>query len=131
METQAATHGDFAVVTVLAHEWGHVNQKALEMREDGATTGLELHADCQAGAFAAAEQAVGNLDSGDLTESFSSLCAAADPTDAGAHGTCEERSAAFSHGYRGAIAQLPNVCGSDPLAAMQTIFRRRRKPQAE
>lgn len=113
--------GDFAVVTVLAHEWGHANQLHLELLEGPATKDQELHADCQAGMFAAVEQAVGHIEPGDLAESFASLCAAGDPAQAQTHGTCEERSGAFKHGYEQSRLRLPLVCGTAPLEIMKEI----------
>jgi len=117
--------GDFARVTIIAHEWGHRNQAALGLFGGNRTTFQnEQHADCQAGIFAAVAEARGFVDMGDPMEAFASLCSAAglsgwfDPTS---HGTCDERVAAFQHGYLSAREQLAQVCGPSPLTVMASI----------
>lgn len=127
MNQQFFVLGDFAPAVVAAHEWGHLNQ---------ARTGLlgsplrvqkqnELHADCQAGIFAAIEESVGNLQAQDINEAFRSLCLAGDPAWAwynpNGHGTCNERVSAFTHGYTSAKQQLDSLCGGNPQTAMLAI----------
>jgi hypothetical protein len=116
---QLAQFGDFAIVTILAHEWGHLNQTSIEGiggRFDGMSK--EDHADCQAGVFAAFEQDAGHLDDGDLSEAFGSLCALGTPLgvfDPADHGTCEERVAAFRVGYESAVGHSAQLCEQDPF----------------
>ena len=86
----------------------------------------ELHADCQAGMFAAVEERDGLLDVGDVCEAFRGLCAAGDPFESpwfqpGAHGTCEQRTQAFETGYQGMKALLDEDCETTPAAAIQRI----------
>lgn len=124
MNSQAAMHGDFAPVTIAAHEWGHRNQAFLGLGP--VNKSLELHADCQAGMFAAVAEHRGLLDMGDVYEAFSSLCMAGDAMGSpwftpGAHGTCTERVSAFEAGYLGALDSLDLVCGSRPLDVMRDI----------
>lgn len=123
---QAGRFGDFAPVAILAHEWGHLNQQRLGQLNGPTTKVQELHADCQAGVFAAFEEDAGNLQMGDVDEAFASLCSAGDPVAApwfqpGAHGTCSERHEAFSHGLDTARAILDRLCTGDRLATMRAI----------
>ncbi len=64
--------GDFAWVTVMAHEWGHHVQTLLNLR---ASIGNkhELQADCLAGAYAKDAQTRRILAPGDVTEAVASL----------------------------------------------------------
>jgi hypothetical protein len=126
--SQYAQHGDFAVVTILAHEWGHINQGVTGISYDPSvpTIARELHADCQAGIFAAVEADAGLLAAGDAEEAFSSLCSAGDPEGTpwfhpSAHGTCAQRVDAFAWGFEEATARLEDVCGPNPLAVMREI----------
>ena len=116
MEQQAFTHGDFAPVAIVAHEWGHFNQHRL-----GVVNGTrlpiqnELHADCQAGVFAAVEESAGLLSMGDVMEAFSSLCSASDPSgwfDPRGHGDCPTRVSAFRWGYEHGRSRLGELCSS-------------------
>lgn len=127
LNQQFFAFGDFAPVTILAHEWGHLNQHDLGLLQGSSNKALELHADCQAGIFAAYEADIGNLSAGDVEEAFGSLCAAGDPATSpwfqpGAHGTCEERLSAFQFGFSGAQQQLSSLCsGRDQLSTMRSI----------
>lgn len=112
--------GDMAAVVVVAHEWGHVNQQRTGMLYDEERTPVEneLHADCQAGAFAAILQAWGELSRDDISGAFFALCHFGDEEgffDALGHGDCEVRRNAFMYGYRGAQFEIDALCGKDPV----------------
>lgn len=98
-----STFGDFAWVTILAHEWGHHVQNLEGIR--GLPPKLrELQADCLAGAYARDAETRGLLDPGDVSEAVAISARSGDPMwlpeDAeGAHGTSDERVAAFMRGY--------------------------------
>ncbi|HKP52611.1 MAG TPA: neutral zinc metallopeptidase [Chloroflexia bacterium] len=101
---QLASDGDFAPVTILAHEWGHLVQNNLGIdRRATHTIELELQADCFAGAWAAHAGDEGLLEEGDLDEGANSLFKAGDDSDLpwfveGAHGQPEQRFRAFEIG---------------------------------
>ena len=101
---QLNTDGDFAPVTILAHEWGHLVQGNLGLLQGQfLTIQTELQADCFAGAWAASAGEKGYLEEGDLDEGASSLFKAGDDIDypwfkPGAHGQPEERIQAFNMG---------------------------------
>ena len=125
MNWQFAQWGDFAPVTIAAHEWGHRNQAQAGLLNRGRSTFQnEQHADCQAGVFAAIEESRGLLEMGDVMESFNSLCAGGgasgwfDPTS---HGTCQERILAFQHGYTTGGQRLAALCSSARLETMLAI----------
>lgn len=92
--------GDFAPVTILAHEWGHLVQANLGLLS---SPYAELQADCLAGAYASYAQAQGLLEPGDLEEAAVSLFQAGDPRlpwfTPRTHGRPEERVIAFSIGF--------------------------------
>jgi hypothetical protein len=93
--------GDFAWVTILAHEWGHHVQD--QLAENGladafvfrGTTAVELEADCLAGVYAQDAAVRGWLDAGDISEAVTiSMLAGGDD-----HGTGDNRLTAFMAGY--------------------------------
>jgi predicted metalloprotease len=96
--------GDFAVVIILAHEWGHAVQAQVgELR--GLSINKELQADCYAGSYA--HHAVNfsenvRLDPGDLDEGATMLFLVGDRNtdwfDDNAHGTSEQRMEAYIAG---------------------------------
>src|SRR5215204_1616495 len=99
--------GDAAVALVLAHEWGHHVQRLLGLF-NGAyfTIQTELQADCFAGTFFNYANQAGWLDPGDLDEALALSWKAGDPDvvawfDPGAHGSSEQRVAAFRRGFLG------------------------------
>lgn len=103
--------GDFGAVFVLAHEWGHLLQGNLGLLGASGQFNieLELQADCLAGVYAASANARGLLERGDLEEAAGALFISGDPTgtpwyDPQAHGTVEQRTAAFVSGYRSGLA---------------------------
>lgn len=102
----------------LAHEWGHVIQAQatdidLSLDPDGLPIDAELQADCLAGAWAA-ERA-----EADLERLRADVAAAGDPEEVGiddphAHGTAEERTAAFDIGLDGG----PAACVDELMSAL-------------
>ncbi|CAA9566605.1 MAG: hypothetical protein AVDCRST_MAG87-2010 [uncultured Thermomicrobiales bacterium] len=104
--------GDFAWVTVVAHEWAHHIQAEQgryateEPHDDGGyyVIQLELEADCLAGAYAGDADARGWLDDGDIDEALALTAQSGDAEDTRwndplAHGTGQQRVKAFSTGY--------------------------------
>lgn len=99
----------------LAHEWGHVIQAQAPqidlMEVDGLAIDSELQADCFAGGWAST--AYGDADVAALRESVAEigdeLHVPLDDPDA--HGTAEERVAAFSVGYDSGV----EACVTDEL----------------
>lgn len=93
--------GDFAWITILAHEWGHHIQAQLQRAGvltrfgNGGAQSVELQADCLAGVYTQDADTRGVLDVGDLTEA---VIIAALSGDSG-HGTGDERLSAFMLGY--------------------------------
>jgi predicted metalloprotease len=108
--------GDFAVGLVIAHEYGHAMQA--RGRLNGQTIVLELHADCLAGAWAAAVAAgEGGMapffERDDLDAAVGGFLTFADPlgtpaADTGAHGTAFDRLNAFGEGFERGLSP----CGS-------------------
>src|SRR5262245_6942089 len=97
--------GDFAWITVLAHEWGHHIQLVLGIHQE-LSINRELQADCFAGTYAQRAQQQGFLQEGDVTEAVLITVLSADPaglpeTADGAHGSGDDRLTAFMKGYRG------------------------------
>jgi hypothetical protein len=86
---------DFAVVTVIAHEWGHHVQVLLGLSVSGIPQ--ELQADCLAGMFAGHGAAQGYLEPGDLDEAITISWHAGDV----AHGSGSQRVEWFLRGYNG------------------------------
>lgn len=114
--------GDYAWVSVVAHEWGHHIQDSLGLRglERSTKTGAltyresELQADCLAGAYSRDAQDRGWISAADLDAATALFAFAGDPPgtpddDLMAHGTAEERRAAFSTGFNRGYAS----CGLD------------------
>jgi uncharacterized protein len=98
-----ATVGDFAWITVLAHEWGHHVQLVLGI-EPELTIDRELQADCLAGSYAQRALQQGFLQEGDLTEAMVISILSADPIEMGetvdgAHGSGDYRVTSFMEGY--------------------------------
>ncbi len=109
--------GDFAWVTVIAHEWGHHVQAQLGIyatenpKLDGGLYSVELEqqADCLAGVYTANAEDRGWLDPGDYEEAIYLTGVAGDPEgtaadDPEAHGTSEQRLDAFRSGYTEGLA---------------------------
>lgn len=103
MERSLNRHGDFAPVAILAHEWGHLVQANLGIRQEY-TILQELQADCLAGAYGTYLEERGNLEEGDLEEGLRQMFAIGDSPNvpwfhSSAHGTGEQRYEAFQHGF--------------------------------
>ena len=99
------TVGDFAWITILAHEWGHHVQQVLGITHE-LTIDRELQADCLAGAYAQRALVQGFLQEGDVTEAVLINMLSGDPiemeeTVEGAHGSSDYRVTAFMQGYFG------------------------------
>ena len=93
--------GDFAWVTILAHEWGHhVQDQLAESGVSGSSSGfgtraIELEADCLAGVYAQDAEVRGWLETGDLSEAVTISILAG----GGDHGSSDDRLSAFMAGY--------------------------------
>ena len=97
---------DFAVASVIAHEFGHHVQHELGLsRTELPGKFQELSADCLGGVWSYAAYQNGQLDAGDIDEALMAAWSAGSdqPDDDGPdpHGTREERVNAFSLGYSG------------------------------
>ncbi len=97
------TVGDYAWITVLAHEWGHHVQTVLGI-EPELTIDRELQADCFSGAYAQRALQQGFLQEGDVTEGVMMTILGGDPVEMeemveGAHGSSDYRVTAFMEGY--------------------------------
>jgi hypothetical protein len=95
--------GDFAWITILAHEWGH-HVQAMSGSYAGTGNKHELQADCLAGSYALDAETRGLLEPGDVTEAVVVAATSGDmvgfPQDQpGAHGTSDERISALMRGY--------------------------------
>ena len=122
--TYGAQGGDFAQAYVLAHEYGHHVQDLLGDSErarrsfeqsgpQGASTRLELQADCYAGVWTnnAERQGLFTLDPGDVQEGLSAAAAVGDDRiqekstgrvepESWTHGSAEQRQTWFQTGFR-------------------------------
>lgn len=99
--------GDYAAVSILAHEWGHLVQTQLG-RANGRTFSIlmELQADCAAGAYTQYAERMRELDEGDMEEAGVGLFTAGDPIGmpwfaSQAHGKSMQRINSFLDGYKG------------------------------
>ncbi|MEM8860348.1 MAG: neutral zinc metallopeptidase [Chloroflexota bacterium] len=107
MESSLSRHGDFAPVAIMAHEWGHLVQANLGIRQEY-TILQELQADCLAGAYGTYLEERGNLEEGDLEEGLRQMFAIGDSPNTpwfhpNAHGTGEQRYDAFLNGYENGV----------------------------
>lgn len=108
MNSIASNVGDAAAYSILAHEYGHSVQQHLGLLVSGIPTPtLELQADCLSGAFFAASNYAGLIESGDLEEAMFSALSSGDYnySDANHHGTPEQRVQAFQTGFA-----TPDAC---------------------
>lgn len=103
--------GDFSVVIILAHEWGHAVQNQWNTLSLGLSIERELQADCFAGAYArhaARTSRNVRLDPGDVEEGMTALFYAGDADtawfDPQAHGTSEQRVASYQRGLQGGFS---------------------------
>jgi len=97
--------GDYAVATVIAHEWGHAVQIQLGLLR-GSLLQVELQADCLAGAYTKHADSNGILEQGDVDEGRTLLAQLGDPPSRNrrgfsrvSHGTAAQRVSAFNTGY--------------------------------
>ncbi|NRQ37932.1 hypothetical protein HII36_39800 [Nonomuraea sp. NN258] len=108
MEALREEMGDGSVYLIIPHEFGHAVQAQLRT-EFELNVQVELQADCYAGGTLSALVESGQLiaQPGDADELLLSLEAAGDPTDdwldPSAHGTAEQRQAAFTTGYENGV----------------------------
>ena len=98
-----ANVGDYAWITVLAHEWGHHVQVVLGI-EPELTIDRELQADCFSGAYAQRALQQGFLQEGDISEAVMMAILSGDPIEMdemvdGAHGSGDYRVTSFMEGY--------------------------------
>ena len=98
-----ASVGDFAWITVLAHEWGHHVLTVLGITPE-LTIDRELQADCFSGAYAQHALQMGYLQEGDVTEATVMTILSGDPIEMdefadNAHGSSDYRLTAFMQGY--------------------------------
>lgn len=110
MQDQLDTVGDFAVVVIIAHEWGHsIQAQTTLMTDNEYTIDNELQADCFAGAYsqyANVKSVRVLLEDGDIEEGANAIFLVGDPEgtpwfDENAHGTGRQRLAAFTVGLDG------------------------------
>lgn len=111
MEYELETVGDFSVVVILAHEWGHAVQPQWPDARYEFSILTELQADCFAGAYSAyasndSERVT--LEAGDLQEGVIALYFVGDiDTDwfeEGAHGDSQQRLTMFLTGFQDGYA---------------------------
>jgi predicted metalloprotease len=107
MEYQLENVGDFAVVVILAHEWGHAIQNIYSGARFEFSILTELQADCFAGAYtrhAADFSENVQLSEGDLQEGVVALYFAGDLStdwfDETAHGDSQQRLTMFLTGFQ-------------------------------
>ena len=98
-------YGDFAVATVMAHEFSHHVQNLLGILQSTYSIQHELQADCLSGTWATTVYYEGRLEEGDVEEAVTLLANVGDlpgtpPTDPRAHGTYQERIDWFWYGYQ-------------------------------
>jgi predicted metalloprotease len=101
-QTFESSGHDFALMTVLAHEWGHHIQLVLGIQWR-ADKEYELQADCLAGVYARHAEQQGLAPAGALADSIRLSALSGDvgalPQDAPEHGSGAERAIAFINGY--------------------------------
>lgn len=101
--------GDYAAVSILAHEWGHLVQTQLGISNGRAfSIHMELQADCLSGAYTQYAEKMGVLEEGDMEEAGVGLFGAGDPKGMPwfaplAHGKSMQRISAFLDGYKGGV----------------------------
>ena len=96
-----ARWGDFAAITIIAHEYGHAVQRQLGLsRLNRYLFQEELQADCLAGVYARDANRRGLLDATDLREGyFQSYSSGHTQFNPNTHGTRRQRAAAFRLGH--------------------------------
>jgi len=113
MQDQLDQIGDFAVVVIIGHEWGHSIQAQTTLGNDNEyTIDNELQADCFAGSYsqyAKVKSVRVLLEAGDIEEGANAIFLVGDPDgtpwfDENAHGTGQQRLRAFTVGLDGDYA---------------------------
>jgi predicted metalloprotease len=105
-----STVGDYAAVSIIAHEWGHLVQAQLGIsRGNNFSIQMELQADCFAGAYTKYAESKHELEEGDIEEAGVGLFNAGDPKGMAwfaseAHGKPMQRIGSFLDGYKGGPA---------------------------
>ncbi|MCZ2111941.1 MAG: neutral zinc metallopeptidase [Dehalococcoidia bacterium] len=102
-----ASHGQYAPVFIIAHEWGHLVQANLGgilQNDEVYSIEIELQADCFAGVYMRDAQDRHMVDERDLDSAVIALFLAGDElgtawNDPRAHGTAGERIDAFNAGF--------------------------------
>lgn len=107
MQYQLDRVGDFAVVVIMAHEWGHAIQAQWADTHSQFSILLELQADCFAGAYTRHADESSRyvvLEDGDLHEGVIALYFAGDRNtdwyDKQAHGDSQQRLTMFLRGFQ-------------------------------
>lgn len=106
-------HGDFTVLVILAHEWGHAIQLQVGINKSNrASIQVELQADCFCGAYAKSARKAGYLEEDDLDEGVVGFFELKDPKGTpwlhpNAHGKAYQRINFFLEGLKGG----PYPCG--------------------
>jgi predicted metalloprotease len=115
--------GDGFLYLLLAHEYGHAIQTRVNTNRLVSRV-YELQADCLAGAVIGDSTRAGTieLERGDADEIMTSIMTIADPDgvpwfDPTAHGSNDDRLAAFSRGYRSSYG----ACHLDSLSGVRLI----------
>ena len=124
LASELAHGGNFVPILILSHEWGHHIQNILgisplHIPRSLNSRNIELQADCFAGLYAQDAARRGLLDPGDVEEAASSLYRAGDPQRypwfaQGAHGTADERIAAWRYGQQHGLAGCFNAMFLSP-----------------
>jgi uncharacterized protein len=99
--------GDYALVAILAHEWGHLVQAHLYSNGAYFSIQMELQADACAGAYTQYALQTGLLEQGDLEEGALNTYNSGDNSPwfaSGAHGSPQQRYNAFMKGYQYGIS---------------------------
>lgn len=114
--------GDFVPISVLAHEWGHLNQTGLgritpaNQMDFTTRTRAERQADCQAGIFAAYAELRGWITMTDARAAFLNFCNLGGMNGWFApniYGDCSLRSGYFATGYNAMKARPDSLCALD------------------
>ncbi len=135
------TDGDYAPITIAAHEFGHAVARQLSVVTPGPSFQGEQVADCFAGVITRRAKTDGLLEAGDLAEGLNALAIAGDEVNQSvdmnnvgsqlrlrlrmgnqAHGFIEQRQAAFMHGYYGGVSFCsPRLGIARPPAAIRQV----------
>ena len=134
LESKRQDVGDYAPITVLAHEWGH-HVQALTNTPYTSGNQFELQADCLAGVYTQYAEEHGLLDPGDISEAVSISGESGDPLglpqdQPGAHGINDDRIKAFMRGYLDGLAACGLVLPAGPAVPRPAAVPSEPGPQA-